>query len=557
MTKEMNILIAGEAGQGTDYIGKHLGAFFSEQGLWAYVYRDYGSVIRGGHNFVVVKVSEEEVFATDNEIDILIALNSESLKHIKKLKKNGILICARECKLFKKVKTILLPFSEIENKFGKIFLNTACISALLTVLNYDIRDFLKLLPKRREENKKVAEFIVNYVRENYSKMIEAKKKKMAKKGELVSGNDAISFGMISAGLERYYAYPMTPATGILHTLAAKQKEFGFALQPENEIAVISMALGSAYSGKVSAVATSGGGFDLMHESLSFAGMAEIPILVIDSQRASSSTGLPTYSGQADMLSAIYAGHGEFPRIVAAPSCNEEAYEKSAELLKLAWKFQVPTILLSDKNLSEHYKTSRFKKIDKIKLNLAKGNRRYKITRTGISPLIIPGIKNSVVKVSSYEHDEYGFTTEDPCITSKMQEKRAKKIEAIIMEMKKLETVKTYGDKNSENIVIAWGSVVSQLRESLKYMNKKIKIIQPIYLEPFPIWEFDLKKAKNIILVEQNKNNQLAYLLKKEGIIVNKSILKYDGRPFFPKELAKQIENKMKISDSENNCKKRK
>jgi 2-oxoglutarate ferredoxin oxidoreductase subunit alpha len=414
---------------------------------------------------------------------------------------------------------------------------------MLAVLNYDLENFLKLFEKRKEENKHVSEFILNFVRKNCANIIETKKTKAKKKGELFYGNDAIAKGMIDVGLERYYAYPMTPSTGILHYLAKNQKKFGLALQPENEIAIINMALGSAYAGKISAVGTSGGGFDLMTEAISFSGISEIPIMIIEAQRASASTGLPTYSGQADLLAAIHAGHGEFPRIVAAPSTTEEAYELSAELLRMAWKFQTPSILISDKQLSESAKTTKFSKAKKIKLKFAKGNQRYKITKNGISPLIVPGTLNSMSKVSSYEHDESGYSSEDAEMAVKMQDKRAKKKDAIISEMKKIETVKTYG--NGNNIVFAWGSAVSQVREAMKLSKKKFKIIQPLYLEPFPAWKIDAGKAKKIVVVEQNKNAQLAELLRKEGINADKTILKYDGRPFEPKELANELDKVLK------------
>jgi 2-oxoglutarate ferredoxin oxidoreductase subunit alpha len=544
-SRGISVLIAGEAGQGTDSTGRHLGEFFSEQGLHVFVYRDYGSVIRGGHSYAVVKASDEEVLATDKEIDALIALNEDSLKHVKELKKDGILICAKGCKnVF--VKTISIPFEEIGKKWGNLFLNSACIAALLTIKGYDASEFLKHLAKRHKENAEVSDFVVNYVKKNYSNLIESKKTKTAKKGNLTLGNDAIAKGMIDSGLERYYAYPMTPATGILHYLASHQHEFGLALQPENEIAVINMALGSAYSGKISAVGTSGGGFDLMHEALSFAGIAELPIMIIEAQRGSASTGLPTYSGQADLLSVIYAGHGEFPRIVAAPSTNEEAYELSAELLKLAWKFQVPSILLSDKQLSESYKTTKFSKVDKIKLKFAKGDARYKITGNGVSPLIIPGVANSVSKITSYEHDEKGYSAEGGNETVRMSNKRAKKRDAIISEMKKMKTVNTHG--NGENLVFAWGSTASQVKEAMKYTIRKIRLVQPLYLEPFPAWKIvpELEKAQNVVIVEQNKNSQFAELLRKEtGCLIENRILKYDGRPFEPKELAKQLDGALK------------
>jgi len=538
MAKEMSVLIAGEAGQGTDSSGRHIAEFFSDQGLWAFMHRDYQSVIRGGHSFAVVKSGEEEIFAVDNEIDVLIALNHDSLKHSSQLKKDGLIVCARGCPEIKGFRTVSIPFSEIEQKWGKLFLNSACISAFLTAKGYDFKDFVKLLKKKQKENFEVMQFAAEYVKKNYSKFIESKKTSGKSKGHVVSGNQAIAQGLIGAGLERYYAYPMTPATGILDYLALNQKNFGLALQPENEISVINMALGSAYAGKISAVGTSGGGFDLMHEALSLAGVAEIPILVIESQRASSSTGLPTYSGQADLLSVIYSGHGEFPRIVAAPATTEEAYELSAELLKLAWKYQTPAILLSDKNVSESYKTTKFSRIEKIKLKFAKGNQRYKMSGNGISPMIVPGTSDSIAKVSSYEHDEFGYTSEEGQMAASMQNKRAMKRNALTDEIEKLETVKTYGKGNIA--VIAFGSAVNPFREALKY-SKDLKIIQPIYLEPFPKDKIlkELKKTKAVFVAEYNQDGQLSEILKREGIWKDDFVqmLKFDGRPFNPKEVA--------------------
>jgi 2-oxoglutarate ferredoxin oxidoreductase subunit alpha len=540
----ISVLIAGEAGQGTDSSGRHIAEFFSENGLWTFMHRDYQSVIRGGHSFAIVKASDEEIFAADNEVDVIIALNSESLKHSSQLKKDGLIICAKACPEIKGFKTISMPFSDIEQKWSKIFLNSACISAFLTAKGYDFKDFVKLFKKKQKENFEVMQFAAEYVKKNYPRFIESKKASGKSKGPVVSGNQAIAQGLIGAGLERYYAYPMTPATGILDYLALNQKNFGLALQPENEISVINMALGSAYAGKISAVGTSGGGFDLMHEALSMAGLAEIPILVIEAQRGSSSTGLPTYSGQADLLSVIYSGHGEFPRIVAAPATTEEAYELSAELLKLAWKYQVVSILLSDKNVSESYKTTNFSNIQKLKLKFEKGNKRYKMAANGISPLIIPGTANSISKVSSYEHDEFGYSTEEGQMASNMQRKRAMKKEALIDEMEKLETVKTYG--KGDIAIITWGSAVNPFREALKY-SKDLKIIQPVYLEPFPKEKIlkELKKAKAVFVAEYNESGQLSEILKREGIWKDDFIqmLKFDGRPFNPKEVALSQETK--------------
>jgi 2-oxoglutarate ferredoxin oxidoreductase subunit alpha len=193
-------------------------------------------------------------------------------------------------------------------------------------------------------------------------------------------------------------------------------------------------------------------------------------------------------------------------------------------------------------LSESYKTTKFAKVKKIKLNFAKGNSRYKMTDSGVSPMTVPGVKGTICKISSYEHNAEGYTVEGAVASAEMQYKRALKKFSIITEMKKMKTVKTYG--NGENIVFAWGSSVSQVREAMK--QKKIKLVQPLYLEPFPSWEImKFAKAKEFTLVEQNKDAQLNELLKKDGLRASKIILKYDGRPFEPKDLAKELDEVLK------------
>jgi len=342
---------------------------------------------------------------------------------------------------------------------------------------------------------------------------------------LLTGNEAIALGAVKAGLKLYIAYPMTPASSILHFLAAHEKELNIkTVQPENEIAAVLIAEGAAYAGARSMVGTSGGGFALMVEALSLAGQAELPVMFVLSQRTGPSTGVPTYTMQADLLFALNAGHGEFQRIVAAPGDVDEAFYLAGELLNLAWKFQVPTILLSDKHLSESTFSADFdlRKLKREKEKLWKGGKDYKRyldTEDGVSPLAFPGQKNVVVKATSYEHDEYGITTEESEAITKMINKRARKKEAIIKELKKRETVKVSGNKKSKIALIGWGSTKGVLEEVAKEL--KLRFIQPLYLEPFPTWEIE----KSL-----------------DGV---REILKYDGRPFTVDELTKRLWQEIK------------
>ncbi len=544
--EEISILIGGEAGDGTKLTGKLIGKILNRMGYSVFIYDDYQSLIRGGHNFSIIRAKDKNVKIHQNDIDILIALNQETIDfHKKHLKKGGIIIY--DSSNIESQKGIGIKMLEKVQKLGfpKVLRNAIALGALCKILGIDFKVLEKVIKENLEtyqkENIKLAKFGFEEVEKKFEL-----NKLSAKPKILLTGNEAIALGATKAGLEMYIAYPMTPATSILHFLAKYKDEFGIqVVQPENEIAGILMVEGAVYAGERAMIGTSGGGFALMNEALSLAGMAELPILIVLSQRAAPSTGVPTYTMQGDLLFAINAGHGEFQRIVVAPGDAEQAFYLTGELLNLVWKFQVPGILVSDKHLSEStFSVSlNVEKINKTSPKLFKGKKGYKrylLTRDGVSPLAFPGQKNVTVKATSYEHDEYGITTEKPDEIVRMIDKRKRKKDAIIKEMKKRETVKIGGKKNSEKVLITWGSNIGAVEEAAD--NLGYKVIQPLYLEPFPIWaiEKEIKSAKKIVDVETNSEGQLATILKCHGINVDKTILKYDARPFTPKELEKEL-----------------
>jgi len=374
--------------------------------------------------------------------------------------------------------------------------------------------------------------------------------------ELVDGNTALAKGFLAAGLDFYIGYPMTPSTSILHYLAKQSrflKESGGRLfkviHPENEIAVINMALGAAYAGKRTAIGTAGGGFALMQEAFSLAGMSETPIAIAVSQRQAPATGSPTHTAQGDLKFIINSGHGEFPRIVIAPGDPEESFKAGADALNLTWKYQMPAIVLLDKHLSENSSTNI---LNTGKINIEKGKmfsginkkyNRYQITKDGISPLAFPGTPGAIVKATSYEHNEEGISTEDPKIVKAMGDKRFSKLKKLEKEFSKYDTVKIYGNKNSKNVVVFWGSTKGAVLEAAKYLKKQPKFLQILWMAPFDTKRVteNLKNAKNIIIVENNRTGQLASLiLEKTGINIKNKILKYDSLPFDVIKLATQL-----------------
>jgi 2-oxoglutarate ferredoxin oxidoreductase subunit alpha len=336
---------------------------------------------------------------------------------------------------------------------------------------------------------------------------------------------------------------MTPTSGILHFLAARDKELGVvALQPESEIAVINMAIGSTFAGARTMLGTSGGGFALMEEGFSLAGMAEAPLLCVLGSRPGPSTGLATYTEQCDLGFALNQGHGEFPRIVASPGTIEEAFYLSSQMLDLVWRFQTPGILLTEKHLTESVMSV---DIDVESIpnpehpeEVQEPYKRYLHTDTGVSPLLFPP-SSHVIKWNSNEHDEMGITTEEPALTVNMHEKRRKKGETIVDHLRTMRTVNTFGE--GELLVFTYGSTTMSVLEAIRTVGIGATVVQPVYLEPLPAWEIEQYRGRRAIVVEQSSVGQFTSLLKdKAGIESEVTIKKFDGRPFDPAELGDEM-----------------
>lgn len=540
--QEYNILIGGQAGQGSRKAGLVIAKILNQLGYKIYIYDDYQSLIRGGHSFSKIRAAKKAVSCEGEGIDILLCLNKETLDlHKKELNKNSLVIYNEDKFSFKN--GIGIKIETIAKEMGgySIMANTALISAFAKVVGIDF-DFLKEILKKEFNkhsaiNLKIAKKAYDSV-DNEIKIKPLKDKIMP----LLTGNEALSLGAIKAGLESYFAYPMTPATGILHFLA--NNNLGVrTIQLENEISVIISAIGASYAGEKSMVGTSGGGFALMTEGISLATMAETPIVIVESQRAGPASGVPTYSAQADLNFALNAGHGDIVKFTIAPGDVNEAYFWGGEILNLAWKYQTPAVLLVDKNLSEgtsNLDTSIKVKEGKINLWDKKGEYlRYKNTKSGISPLAFPGTK-AVVKATSYEHDEYGLTIEDSEKDIKrMQDKRLRKFEAMREEVLKMKNaINVFGNKKSDTILFTFGSTKGATKEIAEEMG--LKMVQIVMLEPFPIKQVlkEIKGAKKLFTIEENALGQLAKLLASNGIDVDETILKYTSRPILKNELKK-------------------
>jgi len=539
-------LVGGKAGQGIKKAGSVAAHLFSSMGRQVFKMEDYQSLIRGGHNFSAVSTSTRRITSHYMKADLIIALDKKSYDiHSEHLSKKGTLIYNSDT--ISDVMGIGLSLTKEAKKYpnSDFKLGVGAVAILSAAIGLTKEQLKNIIEKEYSGDIENNTAYANSIFERIYPQIGNKFQlgKGVKERSIITGNEAIALGAAAGGLDIYFAYPMTPSSSILHFFAAHYKDLEItAVHPENEIAAINMAIGSVFAGARTMIGSSGGGFALMQEAFSLAGMVEVPLLCILSSRPGPSTGVPTYTGQGDLKFAIHQGHGEFPRIVASPGSMEEAFYLTSEMLDLVWRFQVPGILLTEKHLSESGITvdinvSRARWVEPLMHNSGE-YKRYNDTEDGISPLLFPPSKQ-LIKWNSYEHDEMGITQERPEIITKMHNKRRRKSKTLEEHMKNIHTVNIYGNKGP--IIFTYGSTTMSVLEAMIAGGIEATIVQPVYLEPLPVWEIEEYKTKDAIVVEMSSTGQFASLLKeKAGIEAKKVIKKYDGRPFDPNELAEKI-----------------
>lgn len=540
-------IVGGKAGEGVKKAGSVAVHIFSTMKRQSFEMDDYQSLIRGGHNFSVVSTAPDEITSHYMKADLIVAHDERSYKkHKSHLKKNGIMVYNSNEVDKEKIENdigIGIPMTSEAKKYPSpnLRLGVASVTVLAASIGFSVDNLKNIIKKEYpdpENNIAYAKTIYKHAEPEIGSTFNLEHG--AKKNPSLTGNEAVALGAAAAGLDIYFAYPMTPSTSILHFLA-RHKELGVvAIHPENEIGVANMAVGAVYAGAKSMVGSSGGGIALMEETFSLAGMAEAPVLFVLSSRSGPSTGVPTYTEQSDLNFALHQGHGDFPKIVAAPGTIAEAFYIAADLMKLVWQFQTPGILMLDKHISESTHTA---DIEPEKAAWAEPAmhesgeyKRYTITDPGISPLLFPP-SNELIKWNSYEHDERGITTDKADEIVAMHDKRKRKGKIIVDHIKNMNTVNVYG--SGDNTIYTFGSSTMSVLEALKVGKIKATVVQPVYLKPFPVWEF--ADSPDGIVVEQNVSGQFRTLLQEKTGITCDLINQYDGRPFDPQVLASKIQ----------------
>ncbi|MEM4034734.1 MAG: 2-oxoacid:acceptor oxidoreductase subunit alpha [Candidatus Micrarchaeaceae archaeon] len=571
--KSVAVRIAGANGDGIESSGALLNKIAAMQGFHVFAYRGYQSIIRGGHLWYQVRISDEEVYSYGDKIDVLIALNQDAIENQKPhLNAHATVIYdpkhVNVDALPDSIRKLPIPILDIavQQSGNPVMRNVAAIGALLKILGIDISSFDEVIrstfgrkgEKIITDNIKVASAGYNY--EGVSTLYDIKGDGIVRR--VLDGNTALSIGAYAADCKAYFAYPMTPASGILQWFAAHANKGVLFKQTEDEIAAINMAIGAASAGVRAMCGTSGGGFSLMVEGLGMAGMIEAPIVVVISQRSGPSTGLPTKHSQADMLFVMHASQGEFPRIVVAPRTIEESFEIGSNAFNLADRYQCPVLILMDQFISESFMS--INEIDASKVSIDRGKivetaqasgkfERYKITDDGISPRSIPGTPGLEFVAASDEHDTYGnlisdyFAGIDKYVELRrdMYAKRMKKLETMLRNESVF--VPHVLNEDAKKFFVVYGSTYGPAKEAMQMLNNEgfdFGIISFNYLLPL-----DKEKTKaalenrDLIDVEANYNAQLAQWLRMNtGISIEKKIRKWDGEPFTAEEIYEQAKS---------------
>jgi 2-oxoglutarate ferredoxin oxidoreductase subunit alpha len=553
---DLSIRVSGAAGQGIETIGGLLTSAFAGMGLHVFTTESYMSRIRGGLNWQDIRIADQELFSGKDTPDFLVVLDPKSLDFLRKQVNEWTLILLSGPPT---VGTVAIEFAqEAKALTGEaVMANTVAAGAVFALLGYDAERLHSLLASAfLRKGQDVVDANITCARRGAELAEPYLGAKLPPQGTgapdfVCSGSEAIGLGAATAGVKFVAAYPMTPSTGVFTYLANAADEFGIVVeQAEDEIAAINMVCGATYAGVPAMTTTSGGGFALMVEGISLAGMLELPAFIMLSQRPGPATGLPTRTGQTELTFAVSGTHGEFARAVYAPGTAKQAYELTRLGLETAHRYQTPVILLIDQFLAD------------MRTNIAPLDRtprpidrhlvthphvdylRYAITPDGISPRALPGSSAHVV-VDSDEHGEDGHITEDLTVRVQMQDKRLRKLGAMRREALPPEH---YGPEKVERLLICWGSTYGPCREAVDLLNQRD--ITTAMLHFAQVWPLDATAvraaiaatgARHVTVVEGNATGQFRSLLRGEQALGECDLMpKYDGLPFTGGEIARRV-----------------
>jgi 2-oxoglutarate ferredoxin oxidoreductase subunit alpha len=565
---DLAIGIGGAAGQGIATPGDILARIFVRRGLHVNAYNAYQSIIRGGHIFLTLRTSDQPVLSHGDRLDVLMPLNQDTMdRHLRLMRRGSAVLFNGDTIKPGAVPdgVQLCPFSVkalAPTIRGDLVQNTIALAAVLRLIKVEfgiLEEILTLQFRRKgaaavAENVGVARAGYDHAAAHFTALPFALPD-TGKPLAFFEGNQALAMGGAAAGVRFYCAYPMSPASGVLHWMARHARQLGIMVrQVEDEIGVINMAIGAAHTGCRAMCATSGGGFALMTEALGAAAMMEIPVVCINVQRAGPATGVPTKTEQGDLWQVLGAGQGDYPRIIVAPTNIRDCFKIVPELFNLVDRFQCPGIVLSDLLLSEGRAS-----IDPAELDFSvpidrgevigldgdatpagDGYQRYRVTESGISPRAVPGTPGFVHVVATDEHDEAGVLISDeftdPRKRQAIHEKRMRKMDGVLP---LLSPPALFGAADARVTLLGWGSTEGVIREAIEQLadqgiaanNLQVKWLVPLHADAILSI---LSACAKVVVVENNYSGQFArYLRSETGFAAEGHIRKYDGEPFMP------------------------
>ncbi len=570
MINQLSWKVGGQQGEGIESTGEIFAIALNRLGYYLYGYRHFSSRIKGGHTNNKIRVSTTQVRTVSDDLDILVAFDQETIDlNYKELHRDGVILADAKFDPKKPEDTeanmYAVPFTEIATELGtSLMKNMVAIGATCAVLEFDIHDFEEVV--HEIFGKKGAQVVAKnmeaikagyeYTKEKLGSVTMKLEKADGTKRLFMIGNDAIAMGAVAAGCRFMAAYPITPASEIMEYLIKTLPELGGAvIQTEDEIAACTMAIGGNYGGVRTITASSGPGLSLKMEAIGLSGMTETPLVIVDTQRGGPSTGLPTKQEQSDLMAMIYGTHGEIPKIVMAPSTVEEAFYDTAEAFNLAEEYQCPVIVLSDLQLSLGKQTVEPLDINKVEIRRGKlvdheiaenenhvGGyfKRYQVTEDGVSPRVIPGMKNGIHHVTGVEHAETGKPSESPANRIAQMDKRFRKLENIRFNTPVYKNAK---HEEADLLLVGFNSTRGAIEEAMGRLEAdgmKVNHAHIRLIHPFPADEVLelVQSAKKVLVVENNATGQLANIMKMNignADKINKFV-KYDGNPFLPHEV---------------------
>ncbi|BEQ16485.1 pyruvate ferredoxin oxidoreductase subunit alpha [Desulfoferula mesophila] len=550
-------MIGGEAGQGLVTVGQVLAKALVKSGYHILVTQDYMSRVRGGHNTFTIRFSSQKLDSPCEGVDLLVALNQQTLDlHAGELNPDSAVV-AETGFTCGQAPCLNVPYEELADKR---YLNTVALGVAASLLGLERELVAQTLEaaigkkkgdKVVEENNQALEKAFAWAQGQTHTLKPPAPAQAGEKRMMLGGNQAIALGALAAGLKFLAFYPMTPSTAIALTVISHAEQMGVVYeQAEDEIAAINMALGASYAGAPAMVCTSGGGYALMTEGVSLAGMTETPLVIAVAMRPGPATGLPTRTEQGDLLFALHGGHGEFPRAILAPGSVKQCFAAGYQALHLAEKYQTPVFILTDQFLADSLRA--LEPLDLSGLSPvrpggggAEGEdyRRYEITEGGVSPRRLPGLGPELVVADSDEHDQEGHITEDLELRVRMQDKRMAKMKGLVADTQAPEFS---GPEDADTLLVSWGSSQGPVAEAARRLAEEGQSVATCHFgQVWPLapaqFAQRFKKAGQVVVIEGNATGQFAGLLKKEaGIAAQRFIGRYDGLNLTPEYILRQL-----------------